>query len=59
MAPAGNGPGPSDGRADDADDAEVGLAAVPLWPPNEHPTITNKPAATTTLTKTLTNRGRP
>lgn len=59
MAPGGNGPGRPDGRADGADDAAVGLAALPLWPPNEQPTTTNKPAATTTLTKTLTNRGRP
>ena len=49
MAPGGNGPGAPDGRADDA---AVGLAALPLWPPDEHPATANKPAATTTRTKT-------
>jgi hypothetical protein len=50
MAPGGNGPGAPDGRADDADGAEVGLVALPLWSPDEQPTTTNKTAATTALT---------
>jgi hypothetical protein len=56
MAPGGDALGALDGRADDA---EVGLAAVPLWPPNEHPTTTNKPAARTALNKAVINSGRP